>query len=606
MCGIVGTTKKHNTDSIIKSLDILKHRGPDQFGYDDFGPVFGHRRLSIIDLSESGKQPMFSNSGLTAIVFNGEIYNYQLLKTELSSKGVKFKNMTDTEVILEGYEKEGVGFFNKMRGMWAFAIYDSRREEVIISRDQFGIKPLYYSIYQNELFFASELKAFKAFDIPKEPNTDFYNVFFNLGYFCAPETCFKYIKALMPGETIIYNCVKNTTELFLIKKPTLEVKNYIVDEFQVIKQLDSVLQESIESHYIADVPVGILFSGGNDSALIAALSLVLGKKPKAFHLSVEGSVDTEYAHKIGKMLGLPFQSVAMTQVELLNQYDEVWDILDAPFSDPSIITTSLIYKKIEGQTKVVLSGEGGDEWFGGYPRHNNLANTHSVYQSNKFLSVMNVFYGYSQMQLKYTNPILLRIRDQYFKYGDDVVGQYLRETKNIDLPIQYNSLRKYLYELYQKNHSSHPGLFFDETLYLVNDLLFKNDLASMASSIEARVPFVDRQVYDFIQQYIPPQMRLSSQYSSKFLLKKVLEKYLPHELVYRRKSGFSFSFSRYHVPTFSSDVQQALKFHCNNAEVFGIKNKKIFNAKMAETLIVKYPRFAFGLVSNWKVFKNFL
>jgi asparagine synthase (glutamine-hydrolysing) len=606
MCGIVGSSKSGD-DQVRQALDVIAHRGPDQFGYSDLGPTLGHRRLSIIDLSEGGKQPMSSSSGRTTIVFNGEIYNYQQLKAELVTQGILFANETDTEVIVAGYEAEGIDFFNKLRGMWAFAIWDSRSNELILSRDQFGIKPLYYTTQGGDLYFASELKTFSHFPVSLRPNTESYFTFFNLGYFCAPNTQYESVYALEPGQILTYSLRDKRTKFSSLRKEEREVGELIQDTEQATAELDAVLRESLEAHYIADVPVGLLFSGGGDSSLLAALSCAIGKDPLAFHLAIEGSVDTEYARKVGRVLGVKAEFIDMTNQELSAQYEKVWSIVDAPIGDLSIIPTSLIYQKIKGKSKVILSGEGGDEWFGGYHRHHNLAQKDGVRLRNVPLSWFYALYGTSKFDLKYRNPIVSRLRDCYLRYGtNDAIGQYLRETKEVNYPFNDQKMRAVLYDVWQNHRDIPPSLLFDEKLYLTNDLLYKNDMASMASSVEARVPLVDKRVSSFVHDRLSPELRLSPQYRGKYLLKKVLERYLPEDLVYRRKSGFSFSFTRYNVPAFKADLEKALQFHSTHAEEFGIqdRDKELFSSRHADVLTTKYPRFAFGLVSNWKIWNE--
>jgi hypothetical protein len=209
--------------------------------------------------------------------------------------------------------------------------------------------------------------------------------------------------------------------------------------------------------------------------------------------------------------------------------------------------------------------------------------------------------------LKYRNPVISRLRDSYLRYGtNDAIGQYLRETKEVNYPFNDQKMRAVLYDVWQNHRDIPPSLLFDEKLYLTNDLLYKNDMASMASSVEARVPLVDKRVSSFVHDRLSPELRLSPQYRGKYLLKKVLERYLPEDLVYRRKSGFSFSFTRYNVPAFKADLEKALQFHSTHAEEFGIqdRDKELFSSRHADVLTTKYPRFAFGLVSNWKIWNE--
>lgn len=604
MCGILGTTGEHKGD-IGSALQSLAHRGPDQRGtFADRRVALGHCRLSIIDLTEAGRQPLTDRTGNLVLTYNGEIYNYEELKRSLQKEGIQFKTKTDTEVILEGYAREGVSFFEKLRGMWAFALYDKQQERIILSRDRFGIKPLYYTLHGGTLAFASEMKALKQLGVPLEANTEAFFTFFNLGYFIAPATCYRSILSLQPGEMLTYQLAdKKISSNFLASARS--GAEGTEDERQAVDILHTVLLESVRAHFVADVPVGLLFSGGNDSSLIAALSREAGYDPQAYHLSVEGSSDTGYAQRIAKELNLKSEIIPMNAQELIWQYEAVWDILDVPFADVSIIPTSLIYKKIAGRSKVVLSGEGGDEWFGGYPRHSRLAPLRRIAKENKILELFGTLQGSSATALAVSNPLVQRVRNAYLALGDDVIGTYLVQAKTIDYPLSVQQLRAKLFGIHAAagEGALPPNLFFDAALYLPNDLLFKNDIASMASSIEARVPLVDIEVFRAVQS-ISPALRLSARFREKYLLKKILERYLPEELIYRDKRGFGFSFERYRVPQFEEDVRKAVTFHSDHAETFGLSARRgLLQEKHAGILIKKYPRFAFGLVSNWKVFK---
>ncbi|MDZ4226378.1 MAG: asparagine synthase C-terminal domain-containing protein, partial [Patescibacteria group bacterium] len=363
----------------------------------------------------------------------------------------------------------------------------------------------------------------------------------------------------------------------------------------MVDRLRETLLDSVRAHYVADVPVGILFSGGNDSALLAALSREAGYSPRAYHLAVEGSSDTEYARQIARELNLQSDFIEMGAQELISQYEEVWKFLDVPFADISIIPTSLIYKKIAGRSKVVLSGEGGDEWFGGYLRHQRLAGSTQMSVKGGLLSVVDKLYGTSTSALTISNPLLRRVRNAYLALHDDVIGTYMAETKLIDYPLASSRLRTALYNAQATGESGPANLFFDRHLYLPNDLLMKTDLASMASSVEARVPFVDREVAARVRE-IPEFLQLSPRYRDKYLLKKILERYLPHHLIYRDKRGFGFSFERYHVPQFGEDVHKAIAFHHVHADTFGlVEERSLLQEAHADILIKKYPRFAFGL-----------
>jgi len=608
MCGIAGFTFS-DREKIKRMVGEIGHRGPDGNGFFvDDEISFGHSRLSILDLSDAANQPFISEDGKIAITFNGEIYNFKELKEDLIEKSYKFKSTGDTEVILNGYREYGVDFFTKMRGMWAFAIYDKDKNVVILSRDNFGIKPLYYSEDAGKLIFCSELKGLEAVVSNLSPNRDHYSFYFNMGYFCAPHTCYREIKKLEPGSILTWDIgakrgVKESQTFFKQKFGD----NYESSFEEAVELVNESLLDSVEAHYVSDVPVALLLSGGTDSSLLAALSVKLGKKPEVYNLDTRNNVDAQYAKKVSDCLGLDLTSIEMDDSLLIEQYEKIWDIIDEPTADVSVIPTSLIFSQIKGHSKVVLSGEGGDELFGGYMRHLKMARHNKIVKNNAIFNLFNLFsQGTSSDALEYLNPILKRVRNfSVDDLMDDVIGSYTINTRVIDFPIEYKKLHNFLFGFFQTfGLSSSPNLFFDRFAYLPNNLMYKNDISSMASSIESRVPLLDIYFFKDILSRIKPEYCLSKNYKDKILLKKVLEKYIPKELVYRPKKGFSFSFDKYPVETFRNDAKKAAEFHIKNAEdfVLGKSTCNLISEKNIELLIKKYPRFVFALVTNWKKF----
>lgn len=603
MCGILGTTRQTGVqfESI---LQTMTHRGPDAVGLLQHGRVtLGHRRLSIIDTSEQGNQPLITEDGRFAITFNGEIYNYQSLRSTLETEGERFTTHTDTEVILLGYRKHGQSFFNRLRGMWAFAISDTHTGDVLLSRDHFGIKPLFYSVTAGDISFASEMKAVKKLVPQTTFNTDYYPIYFALGYFPAPHTQYKEIISVLPGEIVTYSATNNSTDNNFLEPVTTAAKNthLITDEKIATTELHTVLKESIDAHFVSDVPVSLLFSGGNDSSLIAALAKASGHDPVAFHLNVEGSQDSEYARKIAGQLGLHLEYLSMTTEAVSEAYYAMFDQLDIPLANPSYIPTNIIYKQISGKSKVVLSGEGGDELFGGYLRHHELARHDRVRESSVLLNLISKLYGQNKMALQYFNPLLYRLQNLYLQVGDDVVSTYIAQTRNINYPVADMLLRNLITNCCM-NEISPNGLAPDRFMYLPNDLLLKNDLASMASSVEARVPLVDKELWRFVTTRLDPGLCLSSRYKNKRLLRNVLKQYIDPELVDRPKGGFSFSLQRYQFDTYDNDLAKAIQFHREHSKVFGLERyRQLLSFDNTKVIHKKYPRFGFGLVVNYKL-----
>ncbi len=583
----------------------LAHRGPDGQHVLVNGPVLlGHARLSIIDLSARSDQPMRSASGLVSIVFNGEIYNYRELRQELEGEGTIFRTTGDTEVLLEGYERHGTAYFEKLRGMWAFAIHDARNHTIVLARDPFGIKPLVYAIRGGSLYFSSEIRALREI-FPLDPDPSAYPAFFNLGYFIAPATPYKNVQKLRAGEVLEWNLRTKTFELKGRVSRFLDEPDLPHSRRAAVDYLDRALTESVEAHYVADLPVSMLLSGGTDSSLIAALSKKLGRNPTAYHIAVPQSEDTAYAEAVAKHLGLHLIIKPLSQSALEKQYEKVWNIIDEPTADISIIPTSLVFEHIKGHSKVVLSGDGGDELFSGYLRHRPIALHQAVAPLHRTQAMLNMLLLPTGLGLKVWNPLIERIRVRLIARGviDDLVGAYLMIVRLVRYPIREREVRELLSKLYEAENDPRmlPMLAFDLLSYLPNDILQKTDTASMASSIEARVPFVDRRV---MAASVATLNVFGAPAGEKLILKEVLARYLPRELVFRNKSGFGVPMHAYDPHIFIADFQKACGFHLENQDVFGVDAPMVHlieNKDSREIIARKYPRFAFALISNWKV-----
>ncbi len=606
MCGVLAHAGGGAFDTK-KALACLAHRGPDheeQLVYKSV--IFGHRRLSIIDTAERSNQPMVSQTGNTAVVFNGEIYNYRSLKEDLVRRGARFATESDTEVILAGYELDGTAFFEKMRGMWAFVIHDRTRNELILARDPFGIKPLVYSTQEGMLTAASELRCLKALS-PLKPNTNAFSAFYNLGYFPAPATPYEHVWKMLPGEVRTWNLEQCTfTYTAQVSRFAGNTVSFASRE-EAVEALDSALTDSVIAHYVSDVPVSMLLSGGNDSSLIAALSVKTGKSPEAYHVAIPGSDDTAFAKGVAKHLGLSLHIEELTEQTLAHQYEKVFSVSDEPTGDISIIPTSLVYERIHGNAKVVLSGEGGDELFGGYLRHALLAGHDSVRAQHPFNTFANLLVSAHPRLVSVWNPIVQRLRTYCMQSGiaNDLIGAYIKSVRLLDYPLQDTALRTLLADMAKQESRENipPSLLFDLIAYLPNDLLLKTDSASMASSIEARVPLLDR----FLAQTVQGAHAVAgTPVGDKMLLKDVLVRYLPSNLVFRKKQGFGVPVHTYAFKAFSADFEKACDFHLSQRETFGVDDAMaslIQRGAGREVLLRKFPRFAFALISNWRYFK---
>lgn len=602
MCGILGSVGAQPTLGR-PALKAVAHRGPDGTDAYEKGDAFlGHCRLAIIDPQARSDQPMTSASGRSIIVCNGEIYNYRALRTELAAEGVRFRTEGDMEVLLEGYERHGAAFLRKLRGMWAFALYDTHEGTLTLSRDPFGIKPLYYARHAGGVLFSSELRGILEANIDRTPDAAAYAIFHELGYFMAPDTPYKAVRKLVPGELLVWKkdaiVASDSVPSFAPdpgeKANTLEASANLVEE---------ALTASVERHFVADVPVGLLLSGGTDSSLIAAISArSLGKAPQAFHVAVEGSEDTEYAEAIAKSLGTPLTVAPLDSSALSARYGGIFDQLDEPTADVSVIPSSLVYERIRGETKVVLSGEGGDEFFGGYLRHAALSVHASAHPHD---SLDSLFEGAAHFYA----PLMRRMQAALLSRGmpDDAVGAYIASVRTSAYGSDHAATRARLHALMRAHPELPPALSPDILSYLPNDLLQKTDIASMAYAIEARVPFVDVSFASAVLSRVPRHLLLPKGGSAKAVLKRILENHLPKELVYRSKKGFGFRFDAENAPRFLEDFREACRFHLESPEAFGLSralSARLASPRAQEEIVRKYPRFAFGLITSAKLFSR--
>lgn len=609
MCGIAGFNfeNKEKAEEILLSL---KHRGPDQDGiYADDKITLCHTRLSILDLSEAGRQPIESEDGDTVIVFNGEIYNYEELRKELIHK-YNFKSRSDTEVLLYGYKEFGISFFERLRGMWAFAIYDKKKNLLIFSRDFFGIKPLLYSIIDKKIYFASEFKIIFNLLAPSfnDLDKDAYGYYFQFGYFPAPHTPYRTIKKLKPGEILIYDLNNSAVNFEKLKWEEEEffLNKDGVSNDSILENFKKVFKDSIKHHFVSDVPVSFLFSGGNDSSLIAAVSRDLGFDPTAFHFQIENKSDPVYAQEISRRLGLKMEILKAERKDVKEAYFTLMENLDEPFADISIIPSVMIYSLIKGKAKIALTGDGGDDLLCGYARHRYFKNLRGS-ENSKF--VFNNIFKFSRLNnfsaQKYLTPFMIRLLNKLEDAGfSDITSAYLEKSalSHLNFGADFKELFYFLKNKARDLRGIPPEIFYDLFFYLPNDLTHKTDIASMASSIEARTPFLDKEIFKFLLSVYNDADK--KYYHDKFLIKETLKNYLPDNLIYRKKEGFSFSLQDYLAEEIREDFEECLKLYNDKADAFGLNHgliKKLAESKnFRELIFKKYPRFVFALISNYK------
>lgn len=559
MCGIAGYIGQKDTAKLRKMADSLNHRGPDGEGY-FYSPIHGvnmaHRRLSIIDIS-GGHQPMFNEDGTVCIVFNGEIYNHLELRSELLSKGHIFKsNHSDTEVLIHGYEEWGADLLIRLNGMFAFCIYDQRQQKLFFARDRFGKKPLFYTLFENKLVFASELKALLAnTDVKREIDPISLQKYFGYGYIPAPRTLYRNISKLPGGCFMVYDLVTSQAKISNYWQFRVTPDNYYArqSEADLGIELRSRLSNAVKRRMIADVPVGIFLSGGIDSSTILACAseFASGKNIKTFSIGFhekqfdESAIAKSMADHFGsehneKIFDIDFaRSIA----------DEVLQKLDEPMGDSSILPTFLLSRFARQSVTVALGGDGGDELFAGYAPFRAL-NSAQLYceflpigirrfilsQINHLPTTEN--YLSLDFKLKRTlqgliypssvwNPIWL----------SSLAPDEIAELMNI--PVEYEEL--YDDAIHTWNSSEAEDLVgksieFYGRFYLQDGVLTKVDRASMMVGLEVRAPFLDNDVVEFAQR-LPSDLKLRNG-TSKYLLKKSMKGILPNNMLNRPKKGF--------------------------------------------------------------------
>ena len=556
MCGILGFASHiviKEREKYILGANLLNHRGPDDSGewWSDEGHVgFAHKRLSIIDLSEKGRQPMTDTNGHFVIVFNGEIYNYLELFKKLSSKGYEFHSKTDTEVILAAYIEWGVNCVSFFNGMFAFAIYDSIKNTVFVSRDRAGEKPLFYC-YNNGIFqFSSELKALLSINSsPRKINTDSLDCFLSMGFVPGERCIVEGFNKLPAASSLVFDL--HSKEIKIWKYWEVPENDFISPnegiELDLLDELENLLENSVRRQMVADVPVGILLSGGIDSSLITAMAVRNKEHVKTFTIRFPGSGkldETKHARMISKYFNTEHIELEAqpASVDLLTklayQFDE-------PIADSSMIPTFLVSQLVQQHCKVVLGGDGGDELFGGYEHYSRLL------WMKKYFGLMpqSVCIAMSYLSGK-TIPIGVKGRNWLqalstdLDHGIPLIANYFDSAARKSLmkgaDKDWLSTAESILQLrvLQNTDLLERTMRLDFTNYLTEDILVKVDRVSMLNSLEVRAPFLDKYLIEFAFGKVPPYLKATSK-NKKILLKRLTTRLLPPEFDKHRKQGFS-------------------------------------------------------------------
>jgi len=573
MCGIVGFLTSKVSDipdyEILRRMrEILAHRGPDDLGeyfrpLDDRGPFvfFGHRRLSIIDLS-GGHQPLSNEDGRVWVIFNGEIYNFKELRKKLEILGHKFITSSDTEVIAHAYEEYREECFKHFNGMFAIGIWDELNHRLILARDRLGKKPLYYASINETFLFASELKAILAYPhFPREITPLSLMKYLFYEFIPCPHTIFNDARKVPPASYLIWE--RKRVEIKEYWSPfNLEKEKKNLPEREVEYRLLELLKISVKRRLISDVPLGVFLSGGIDSSAITALAQEeVPGRVKTFSIGFEDPSfdESKYASLVSQFLGTEHFEQRMTPKDLLDIVPNLPDILDEPMADASILPTYLLSKFTRQYVTVALGGDGGDELFAGYPTYlaHKFARKYELFLSKlhpavRFLGNLlpvsdnNISFDFKVKKflsgIGYPDGIRNSVWLGSFSFPDIervVSPEVLKEFDRTGLTEEIGSYEK----AFPFKDSMTLLQYLDLKLYLQESILVKVDRASMASSLEVRAPFLDYELVEFVTG-LPPGLKLKG-LTSKYILKKAMKNLLPNEVIQRKKKGFGVPIAKW-------------------------------------------------------------
>jgi asparagine synthase (glutamine-hydrolysing) len=617
MCGIVGFKSIREFQSLRELLpngvSSLAHRGPDDSGFffdERVGIGLGHRRLSVIDLSEAGRQPMSSEDGKVQIIYNGEVYNFREIRETLERSGHRFKSASDTEVILKAYLQWGIECLQRFVGMFSLAIWDSRKQELYLARDRLGIKPLFYYFKDGTLLFASELKgliAFKSFE--KEIDPDSIPLFLHYQYVPAPKTVFRHTFKLLPGHYLVFNGKDlNSNRYWTSPDQPQSDLSTVSDEEELLSQLDELLTDAVSLRLISDVPLGALLSGGIDSSMVVALMQKVNNSPvRTFSIGfdVEGYNEAPWAAKVADHLGTDHTELYVTPQEAMEVIPGLPDIYDEPFADSSAIPTFLVCRLARSQVTVALSGDGGDEQFAGYVRYWTTQSMAHGFQRlllpvrksmAKILGVIPPgFVERCYLPWRQILPQRFRVANFADKWQKMIYLMGQSETQDLYrmticiwsedevLSLTGRGLTAGEYERVFEDTGDWPLLAqlmrVDQKTYLPDAMLTKVDRASMAVSLEVRVPLLDHRVVEYTAT-LSDSLKFRNG-SGKYLLKKLLARYVPNHLFERPKMGFGVPIDRW----LRSDLKTLLLDYLSPAR---LKKEGLFDETIVENKIKEH------------------
>lgn len=585
MCGITGFcdfNRKLTKENLSKANEQLHHRGPDSgdVAFFDAGNAavgLGHRRLSILDISENGSQPMYSDDKGVVIILNGEVYNFKEIRKELISLGYQFHSDSDTEVIIKAYQQFGIESVNKFIGMFAYAIYDIKKQEIYLLRDRPGVKPLYYYYKDGCLLFGSELKALYAYpSFQKEINDKAVTLFFKYGYIRAPHTIFKNTFKIQPGHYVKIDIRKQQVTdhkywdvIDYYNKPKLNIS-----EEDALDEVEKLFISAFQYRMVSDVPVGVFLSGGYDSSVVSAiLQANSTQKIKTFTIGFHEKKwdEAPFAKQIAAHIGTDHNEYYCTTKEAQDIFPLLADIYDEPFGDSSGIPTTLVSRFARKQVTVSLSADGGDEIFAGYTKYHHQAKINRYIKNSPDL-LLSMAKGVSNVSLKLVPALkkvhkVERVNELLSTYKTtgltDIYNRHLNYKDISELLPKYDDsvgLLDDIGEVNNENDYINKILAQDYRSYMVDDILTKVDRATMSIALEGREPLLDHRIIEFVSQ-LPSSLKYNNG-TTKYLLKKIVHKYIPREIMDRPKAGFS-------IPMFewlTTDLKDHLYYYINEKQ----------------------------------------
>ncbi len=518
MCGINGFINyNNNSQTLIKKMnEKIKHRGPDGEGfYLDKNISLGHRRLSIIDLSENGKQPMFNEDKSMCIVFNGEIYNFQELKKELENKH-KFISQTDTEVVLHLYEEKKEKCLELLNGIFAFAIYDIKNKELFLARDRVGVKPLYYYSDDEKFIFSSEIKAILEHDIKREIDPEALNHYFRLMYVPAPLTMFKGIYKLPQAHYLKASLEIENWKLEIVRYWDIADTKEIKSKQEIIGKIQDLMKKSVRGQLISDRPVGIFLSGGIDSTSVLGIAKELSQnKIKTFSVGFDiedpnnkFNADLKLARETSKFYNTEHHELIIKSEDILNNLERVVYHMDEPVAEPTQISTILLAEYAKKEVAVVLGGDGGDELFGGYKRY------YYSYILDRYFPVK-------------PNFLMAKLYARFMFQKEEEIGKILnREINNSAITNKFFSKKTKNYHVgFAKNF-----MLTDLNAWLVDESLMRTDKMTMAHGLEQRVPVLDHHLVE-LSAKIPSKYKMANKEQGKAIFIQAMKQYLPEHIL---------------------------------------------------------------------------